>query len=431
MRTFPIAWTPALFLPTPSSVYQAKPHRTPQPTADIMVTTSPFEKLPLELTTMIFNDFESPRDIEAVICADSCMLHHFVANRLHLVRRFQDILKDGFIGTNISIALKACRLRHVERTFRDLDRVQISRRVESALKSPQDLREGRRPVWQLSLETISQLLELLSESDMFVDDYALEVWDYFQGVADIDGNHEISWISHDPTPRVPLLLPRSEDFRIQSAYLLFDAFRHTLWFDISLLRNTQVNQVSVFNNSKARWEDSDWGTRAFQAVYRFIFQRYKRLMYRACSTQQFRSGLQRDVYENFHWVAHLSSQRHSIHLCLLGNDEACLKQYMSLVRQSRYDTGLSIRSAIVGNGLEHSLVSNDVEESSRLHCLDRDYLRDLRMSGRYFWDEERLQKLVHDWREFDEAEHRKDRARMKAFAFGTSQSRFGITRPAM
>jgi hypothetical protein len=141
---------------------------------------------------MIFNDFESPKDIQAVICADSHMLRHFVANRRHLLLRSQDIINNGFIGTNISIALKACRLRRVEKNFPGLDRVQISRRVETALRSPQDLREGRRPVWQLSLETISQLLELLSESDMFVDDYALEAWDYFQDVADIDGNHEIS-----------------------------------------------------------------------------------------------------------------------------------------------------------------------------------------------------------------------------------------------
>jgi hypothetical protein len=358
------------------------------------------------------------------------MLRHFVANRRHLLRRFQDILKDGFIGTNISIALKACRLQRVEKTFPGLDQAQISRRVETALRSPQNLREGRRPVWQLSLETISQLLELLSESDMFVDDYALEAWDCFQDVADIDGDHEISLISHDPMPRVPLLLSRSEDFRIQRTYLLFDAFRHTLWFDISVLQNTQVIQDSVFNNSGAHWKDSDWGTRAFQSVYRFIFQRYKRLMYRACSTQKFRSSLQRDVYENFHWVAYLSSQRHTIHQCLLGNGEECLKHYMSLVRQSRYDTSLSIRSAIVGSDLEHSLVSNDVEESSKLNCLDRRYLRDLWMSGRYFWDEERLQKLVHDWRGFDETEYRKYRARIIAFAFGTSQSIFGITRPA-
>lgn len=396
-----------------------------------MVTTSPFENLAIELITMIFDGFESPRDIQAVICADSHMPRHFVANRRRFLRRFQDILKDGFIGTNISIALKACRLRRIEKTFPGLDRLQISRRVESALRSPQDLREGRRPVWQLSLETNSQLLELLSESDLFVDNYSSEAWDHFQELTHIDVDHEITLYCHDPMPRVPLLLSGSEDFRMQRAYLLFDAFRHTLWFDISVLRNTTVIQVSVCNNSEARWKDSDWGTRAFQSVYRFIFQRYKRLMYRACSTQQFRSSLRRDVYENFHWVAYLSSQRHSIHLCLLGNDEACLEQYMSLVRQSIYDTSLSIRSAIVGNDLEHSLVSNDVEESSGLNYHDRGYLRDFWISGRYFWDKERIQNLLHEWQEFDGAEHRKYHARLVAFAFGTSQSRFGITGPAM
>lgn len=300
MHTFPVAWTPALFLPPPSSIYQAKPHKTPQPTTDIMVTISPFEKLPIELTTMIINGFESPRDIQAVISADSHMLRHFVANRRRVLRRFQNTLKDGFIGTNISIALKACRLRRIEKTFPGLDRIQISRRVESALRSPQDQREGRRPVWQLSLETISPLLELLSESNMFVDDYSSEAWDQFQELTHIDVDHEITLNCHNPMPRVPLLLSGSEDFWIQRAYLLFDAFWHTLWFDISVLRNTTVIQVSVCNNSEARWKDSDWGTRAFQSVYRFIFQRYKRLMYRACSTQQFRSSLRRDVYENFH-----------------------------------------------------------------------------------------------------------------------------------
>jgi hypothetical protein len=85
----------------------------------------------------------------------------------------------------------------------------------------------------------------------------------------------------------------------------------------------------------------------------------------------------------------------------------------------------------VGNDLGHSIVSNDVEESSRLNCLDRRYLRDLWMRGWYFWDKERLQKFAHDWREFDTAKYREHRARMIAFAFGISQSRFGITRPVM
>jgi hypothetical protein len=367
---------------------------------------------------MIFHGLESPRDIQAVIRADSLMLRDFTANRRHFLGRFQDILKEGFIDTNLSIALKACRLRHVENTFPGLDHVQISQHVESALRSPQDQRERRSPVWQSSLETISQLLELLSESDMFVDDYSKEAWDQYQDLTDIDADYEITWTCRDPKPRAPLLLSRSEDFRIQRAYLIFDAFRHTLWYDISVLHNTHVIQMSVFDDSEARWGDGDWGIRAFQSVYRFIFQRYKRLMYRTCPTPQFGFRLQRNVYENFHWVAYLSSQRHSIHLCLLGKDEACLKQYMLLIGQSRYDASLSICSAIVGNDLGHSLVSNHLEESSIRHYLDPGRLRDPWMSGRYFWDEERLQKLAHDWLEYGEAERRKSLAKWTAFAAG-------------
>lgn len=279
-----------------------------------MPLSNPFEKLPAELTTMVLGLLEST-DIQSLINADPHMLRVFLQHELVILRPLRRSISRQFPGENLTQAVIACRLRQLESTPLSRDLAKYQEVVKPILtQAPKAL-----PVTELKLGAISELHRLFREVEVFASAYSREAWEMTQdAVADYNRVPRIDSV------RLPLSIPLSggEKEVIQMAYLLFDSYRHTLWFSTSFL------QDYYYPKSHASLYYIPWqfahankliNVRTFDAVLRFLLREYNRLLCQVddlleggssdiISQLQTREFLNSSSRDNFQFPAYLCSQ---------------------------------------------------------------------------------------------------------------------------
>ncbi|KAF4437814.1 hypothetical protein F53441_12955 [Fusarium austroafricanum] len=236
-----------------------------------MSDSSPFEKLPSELKTMILRGLESPQDIQSFIRADSHMLSIFLEHRDHVLRPLRQDLCHPLTGKNLGLVMVACRLRQTEDEFKRLTRAQVAKKMQPIMKTLSQplLTTG------LSLGLLCALFQLLHELEFFTSSYSRQAWENMQNMADKEAEDDLNARLIVCKPRVPLLLSNKEKQHIQIAYLLFEAYRNTLAFNTSLLQQVELDhdiQDSILAPFEICCSDGPWEVRAFQLMTDLIIQ---------------------------------------------------------------------------------------------------------------------------------------------------------------
>ncbi|KAJ4009561.1 hypothetical protein NW752_009154 [Fusarium irregulare] len=280
-----------------------------------MAFSNPFEKLPAELTTAVLGLLE-PTDLQSLINADPHMLRVFLQHELVVLRPLRRNIFNQFTGQRLTQAAIACRLRQLESTPLSRDRAKYEEVVKPILtQSPEAV-----PVTTLNLGSISHLDRLFREVQAFTSAYSKDAWEMTQNaVAD-------SYIGCRRVPaRLPLSVPlsRGEREMIQWAYLLFESYRHTLWFSKSFVLehycpeqpapSCHILGEFTYGNKLGR-------IRPFYAVLGFLLREYRRLL---SQVDDILEGESSDITSQAQTSEFLNCSSHDIlqfpaYLCSLG-----------------------------------------------------------------------------------------------------------------
>ncbi|KAH7186062.1 uncharacterized protein B0J16DRAFT_320820 [Fusarium flagelliforme] len=355
-----------------------------------MALSNPFEKLPVELTTTVLGLLESA-DIQSPINADPHMLRVFLQHECAILRPLRRSISRQFPGENLTQAAIACRLRQLESTPLSQDRAKYQDVVQPILtQSPEEL-----PVTELKLGAIADLHRLFCEVEVFTSAYSKQAWEMTQ-----DAAADYNSVPRTDSVRLPLSIPLSgrEKEEIQMAYLLFNSYRHTLWFSTSFL------QDYYYPKSHASLYYIPWqfahankliNVRTFDAVLGFLLREYNRLL---CQVDDLLEGGSSDIIwqlqtreflnsssrDNFQFPAYLCSQgyRPLLDCQEIGNaTEVVLSLYTQYrqLRQNRHTCPLVVVTHLKGS-VEALFAGSQTE-------------RDFWTSGAFMFDHERRLQL--------------------------------------
>ncbi|KAF5672699.1 hypothetical protein FDENT_10501 [Fusarium denticulatum] len=193
-----------------------------------MAPSNHFEKLSPELITMILTAFESAVDVQSIIHADPYILSVVLQNQKRILQSLRQTLNNHFPGQNLTQAVMVCRLRHMEDRLQGQGRAQAEQVIRPVLTSrPEQLSTSK-----LNLGALSELYGVLQEADAFAVSYSRKAWAMTQKL-------EAREADKADLPKLPLSLPlpETESQQIQKAYLVFDVYRHTLWFSTNLVQD--------------------------------------------------------------------------------------------------------------------------------------------------------------------------------------------------
>lgn len=361
-----------------------------------MALSNPFEKLPAELTTMVFSLLKST-DIQSLINADPHMLRVFLQHELVILRPLRRNISRLFPGENLTQAVIACRLRQLESTPLSRDWVKYQEAVEPILTdSPEAVSIG-----DLKLGVISDLDRLFREAELFTSAYSKEAWKMTQdAVADYDME---PWTE---SVRIPLSIPLSggEKEEIQKAYLLFDSYRHTLWFSTSLLQDYYCpKKPACFYYIPWEFIEGNklFHVRTFHAVLRFLLREYRRLLYQVDDVIaghssnitsrlriQAREFLDRPSRDNLQFPAWLCSQGYRP---LLDSRETSNARESVISLYRRYTQLKRNRDTCP------LVVVADLKDSVEALFAGSQTERDFWTSGAFMFNYERLSELDLDW----------------------------------
>ncbi|KAF5723453.1 hypothetical protein FMUND_1777 [Fusarium mundagurra] len=338
-----------------------------------MTLANYFEKLSPELITMILTAFDSTKDIQSTIHADPYILSVFLQNQQGILLPLRQALHNQFPGYNLTQAALV---------------------IKPILTSP----PKPLSVSKLNLGALSELYGVLCEADTFAVSYSKKAWKMTQEIAARDPEEE-------ELPSLPMRLPLSEaeSQEIQKAYLLFDAYRHTLCFSTNLVQDYGYeDNVSSFHIPwKFIYDEKLLCVRAFQAVFVFLFKEYKGILnqihYRNTGPPSlprfannddwqippFTDAPQRDRLQ---FIAYLCSQGYrQLHSfrerSSTSQDEHILSLYWKYQALKRDRRNCPM---VVGADLEYSL---------KILCCDTGGGHKFWTSGAYMWDMERLEQI--------------------------------------
>ncbi|KAM5353329.1 hypothetical protein ACJZ2D_016770 [Fusarium nematophilum] len=394
---------------------------------------SHLEKLPAELIIQIFKELSSPLDIHAFVSASPNALRNYTSHRHRILRPAIRQLETWLQTESMLLdAMLACRLRLLPHDISHLDPLQTVSEVRSVLES----RLTHPEICQSSLFILCELFRLQKEANEVTTTYASQAWDVIESEA--AAHHKLRGLFKPPLPRVPLVLSKTELRRFQEGYLQFEINRHCLHYDKTLLLATNLSQkmqhsIHVFflGPVPARaYADLNWEMRAFQSIFRFLFDQYRLLVLQVhiridiqrarqlslkvspgeleedSSTIQnlikakeespdiilnrMRVFYQRKAHQELRYVAYLCSHGFSLLDRLKRMDVNNRDHFILTTFQWMCSRELAAGIA------ERRKMDNLGFSLEKLCDIARDWPRhDPWMSGRYFWDGCRLNELRH------------------------------------
>ncbi|KAF5530801.1 hypothetical protein FMEXI_13328 [Fusarium mexicanum] len=298
-----------------------------------MAASNPFDQLPAELMTTILATFTSPEDVHSIIRADPQALRVFLQHKKTIVPSLRRNLYHESCGQSLVQATMIYRLRKNENVSQCETRPQAVQVMKPVLTSPPE----RFREMKLSLGALRGLYQPIRESRNFRDYYHIRA-------------SEMHFVS-SATRRKQFRLLNLDSGQFQKAYLLFEAYRHTLSFSTNLLQDygTDDDGYDFHIPLNFIYQDKLLCVWTFQTFFVFLFREYENLLSRVESRIsishylyrfdsdwciQRREFLYRGQRDRLQFTAYLSSQ-------------GCLRllniQYMDDIAQEEHISSLYMR----------------------------------------------------------------------------------------
>jgi hypothetical protein len=205
----------------------------------------------------------------------------------------------------------------------------------------------------------------------------------------------------------PAKLSPSEVCRLEKGFLQFEIHRHSLHYHHAKLLRTKLSSDMILCNWNFCTQSEtdklrDWNLRAFQSIFRFVFDEYRRLIHEVedqlChATEQLTQWeidhvwrfRQRTVHQELLYAVHLSSRGYGLLQNLQKAHKAQLQQFIlvSFSAMCLHEGSLGFHTSTPeeNDRLCRSLELLSGEAGSR----DEPWTR-----ARYFWDRERVDALM-------------------------------------
>ncbi|KAF5617281.1 uncharacterized protein FTJAE_12703 [Fusarium tjaetaba] len=305
---------------------------------------------------IILASIDSPEDVQSLIRADPYALCVFLEHKQPILQSLRRDFYQQSCSQSLTQALMIYRLRRYEYDPHCQARPQAIQFMKPLFTSLPERCTGKR----LNLGALSKLSRLTRESQKFEEHYRTRAREMHPGSS--------------PSGRKHLRMLSLDSGLLHGAYLLFEAYRHTLWFSTNLLQDYgSSDSRSDFNIPwNFIYRDKLLCVRTFQTFFVFVFREYENLLSqvhsRACGSHylyrfdsdwciQRREFLHRGPRDRLQFAAYLSS---------LGCLWLLNIQNMDDVAQEEYVTGLYMRyldfkadrqncPMVVGADLERSL----------------------------------------------------------------------------
>ncbi|KAF5556995.1 ferric cupric reductase transmembrane component 7 [Fusarium napiforme] len=377
-----------------TSTHKSLLSKVPVTTPSIMAPSNHFEKLSPEIVTMILAVFESAMDLQSAIQADPYILSVFLQNQQRILLPFRQALNTHFPGQNLTQAALVCRIRHMEGRFQCQDRAQVEQVIKPLLtSSPKPL-----SVSKLSLGALSELYGVLREADTFAISYSKKAWKMTQEVVVRDPEEE-------ELPSLPMRLPLSEaeSQEIQKAYLLFDAYRHSLCFSTNLVQDYGYeDDVHSFHIPwKFIYDEKLLCVRAFQAVFVFLFKEYEGILNQIHYRNTGPPSLPRFANNNEWQIPPFvdTPQRDRLqfiaYLCSQGYHQLQSFRKRSSVSQGEHILSLYWKYQVLKGDRRSCpmVVGADLEHSLWVLCCSAGRGHEFWTSGAFMWDMESLEQI--------------------------------------
>lgn len=361
--------------------------------------------LPAELVLQIMR-YLSPLDLRLVITASPGFFRYFLTARRYVLQAFSNQIRTNMFRDEylLSRALVASRLRLLPQT-NPIPGPLVKSKIEAILQS-----QPPSPAkWESSLPILCELYCQRQEADQLIKGYTTEAWDKIShDLRRWNIMFPISYPKFKYSFSFPLELTASEIYRLEKGFLQFDIHRHSLHHG----HNKQLGTEGCYYMWEGSWglpEESemdkhrDWERRAFQSIFRFVFDGYRRLIHEVedqlyGATPRF-SQLERDqvwqfrnrtVHQELLYAVHLSSRGYGLLQSLQKANKIQLQQFIlvSFSTISLYQANGSLYTSTPGGkqGLIASLERLSGEKGPR----DEPWTR-----ARYFWDKERINEVVN------------------------------------
>ncbi|CVK85191.1 uncharacterized protein FPRN_06932 [Fusarium proliferatum] len=351
-----------------------------------MASRNPFGQLPAELMMIILGAFDSAEDLQSIIRADPRAFGVFLQNKQRILPSLRSSLGESCSQSLIQ-AVMIHRLRQSEADSHGLTRLQAEQIMKPVLTSPP---EPCRFI-KLNLGALGDLYQLFRESSSFKDYYKTRMAEYDDTRTRERSNRRIK-IEECPGTGIPEIVFESsllerkkprlwylDSTGMQRAYLLFEAYRHTLWFSTNLLQDygTGDDRYDFHIPWNFIYHDKLLCTRTFQAIFVFLFREYNGLLRQVHSringsdyncrfdltdntwripSRQF---LQRGMRDRLQFTAYLTSQGFHRFLNVQNMDDDAQEEHiLSLyVRYLDLKADRQTCPMVVGADLEHSLMA--------------------------------------------------------------------------
>lgn len=335
---------------------------------------------------IILGAFDSAEDVQSIIRADPRAFGVFLHNKQRILPSLRSSL-DESCSQSLIQAVMIHRLRQTEGDSHGLTRPQAEQIMRPVLTSPPEPCR----LMKLNLGALGELYQLLRESRSFKDYYKTRMAEYDDTrtrepsdmmfrIEDCPGTgmQEVVFESSLPERKKPRLW-YLDSTEMQRAYLLFEAYRHTLWFSTNLLQDygTSNDRYNFHIPWKFIYHDKLLCIRTFQAIFVFLFREYNSLLKQVhgringqdynCrfdltdTTWRTRSRqfLQRGMRDRLQFTAYLTSQGFHQFLDIQDmDDDAQEERILSLyVRYVNLKADRQTCPMVVGADLEHSLMA--------------------------------------------------------------------------
>ncbi|KAF5582355.1 hypothetical protein FPANT_8566 [Fusarium pseudoanthophilum] len=321
-----------------------------------MASGNHFDQLPAELMIKILASIDSPEDVQSMIRADPHALCVFLKHKQPILQSLRRNFYQNSCSQSLTQALMACRLRKSEYGPHCQTRPQAEKIMKPLLTSPPERCTGKR----LNLGALSKLSRLTRESQKFEEHYRTRARERHPGSS--------------PSGRKHLSMLNLDSEMLQNAYLLFETYRHTLWFSTNLLQDYgSSDHRSGFNIPwNFVYRDKLLCVRTFQTFFVFVFREYENLLsqvhnrvsgshylYRFNSDWgiQRREFLDRGPRDRLQFAAYLSSLGCLWLLNIQNMDDVAQEEYVTCLYMRYLDLKADRQNCpmVVGADLERSL----------------------------------------------------------------------------
>lgn len=358
--------------------------------------------LPAELVLQIMRSL-SPSDIRNAIAASPCFFRYFLSARRCILEPLTTQLKTEMFQTEhlLSRALLASRLRLMPQPH-PFPGPLVRSKIETIIQS-QPLSSTR---WEGSLPIICDLYQQRQEANQLIREYTTEAWDKLSYDLKKESGLRFPLIGYSFFE--PLKLSPAELYRLEKGFMQFEIHRHSLHYSHARLLRTKLSSEMILHNwnfctvsetDKLR----DWKLRAFQSIFRFVLDGYRRLIHEVEDqlyhappdlTQsevdhvwRFRH---RTVHQELLYAVHLSSCGYGLLQRLQKAPKTQLRQFVlvSFSAMCVHEANIDLCNCIPGDKgrLCRSLELLSGEKGSPNEPWTR---------ARYFWDKERVDALMY------------------------------------